>query len=309
MNQQFASLRMTGPIRLALLLLIGDLAWQAVKAGDREQLLAAEDDLIVSDTRAAQATLINGRVLANERVLTARLNPNGEAVRVKAIQIVANGDVHNARIPADRTDSLYGPAFTEAIETRINHLDRCCQLTDVQKQKLQLAGGLDRRNYLQQITNHEGTMANPAGQGNPIVIGANRPARFQSPDRLLGPETFFAKTAATVLTKEQRELLSQSQSSRQSIRMSLEEINRITKLDASQEKAVEEILSRFAARFSQLENDSVIRANSERLAMLYLLSLHSEEQLKPLLSADQWKQAKPALDSFRNLRPTLLELD
>lgn len=289
-----------------------------------QQTFAAEDDLVV-DEKAMVAPIPAPTLAVRGGVVVRQVD--GPVRIVHRIQVVQEPAVVNQlngvnepkpvrmvnRVVVQRPelvdwaqvrDQQLDNSFRAAMETAIDQLDRVCELTLVQRQKLRKAAFVDQRNYLQQINetqpaqvNRDGFLLNGAVmRRSPSVVPAN----------ILGPSSFFGKMSSSMLTDQQRNLLRESQRSRRSVHMALSDIKRVVQLDATQETAVTEFLIRAAGQFVMFEADNTIQANSERLALLYLLSVHSEQQLKPILSSTQWKQAQPALGKFRNHKPSIL---
>ena len=239
---------------------------------------------------------------------------NGGVIRVKlGVLVQGNGlgqdfnDVQFERkiFTNDGNAERGASRITRDLKSAIARIDQACQLTDAQKEKLDLAGRADRKRFLDRV---EG--AREFGRKWKVTTRTlqmeMQSLQRQAEDGLLGPDSFFAKTMPFVLTPQQ--LTACQHSGREAfVESMLTEIETKVELQPSQRESLAKLMREqvqgpvvfWASEGSNSDND--IREMRHRFALV------AEEKVKPLLNEVQWENLKPMLEYSRRFDGRVLD--
>ena len=189
---------------------------------------------------------------------------------------------------------------------RLDDLAESCGLTEVQRQKLQLAGRGDIHRLFDQIEALRRRFQTVKSDQNRIgeILQAMQPLQVAMRTNLFGETSLFAKTLRSTLTTDQVERIDTADRERRMFRyravvaLVVARIDDDLALRAEQRRRLEQLLldeTRPPAHFSQYD-PMVVMVQAARLP---------EEKLQPLFEAPQWKSLKKQLDQARGIEPFL----
>jgi len=187
------------------------------------------------------------------------------------------------------------------LERVIDKLDQVCQLTELQKQKLQLAGRADQEHFFDRV---DEVRLRSRGCKSAEFQSEIQNLQIKTVTGILGSDSFFAKSVRTTLIEEQLAKLNESRRSNRiaSIEKTLGDIDRFVKLNPSQRDALSQLLMDETPYSPEFENFGSLLGNSERVAMMYYLSQMAGERVRPILDPLQWETLQPHLQESRRYR-------
>jgi hypothetical protein len=248
------------------------------------QLFAAPDDQVVTEPAAA----------GNVRVAPQRVQAN-----VNFVQSVFPGAT-SADIGRQRLESR--------IALRLAEIDRVCQLSDAQKQKLRLAARGDLQRFLNEVDELRGkfeALKNDQ-QAMAQMWQEIRPLQLKQISGLTGEGSLLMKVLPTTLDRKQaasfQAVIDERRrfNYRSAIASSLTALEAAFVLRHSQREAIAKLLleeTRPPLTFGQ-HNHSVV---------MYRLASLPEEKVEPLLDERQWQVLREQFDQYRRMGPHLVE--
>ena len=198
-------------------------------------------------------------------------------------------------------------AIESKVNQKIRELDKKYDLTEAMRHKLELAARADKIRLYAEIDALKSKC--PASiedrdQLNTIRIEANDLRKKQL--LFLGPDSFFAKAANTILVDaprstnsvvQQKQVLSRHQAN---IEAAVRIVERKVNLRDPQRKALIKLLS-------QETQPSQVIGNFDDLVVQYELCRLPEAKLRPLFDEDQWPNVLLAIESVKGLKPLLTQ--
>jgi len=200
-----------------------------------------------------------------------------------------------------------GREWLEAsLRQKVDELARTCELSEVQKQKLNLAGEGDITRFESRLDElkakcQEGAL--PRDQWNDI-IQKTQPLRAELQRGLFGSGSLYWKTFSTVLRPEQAERWAQADRERRAYRYRARVELCVAQLDAvvglrdeQRQRLVQLILDKTHPPRNFGQND--------RFLVLVQMSRIPEEALKSVLDPIQWREVRRRLTNARQMKQLL----
>jgi hypothetical protein len=189
---------------------------------------------------------------------------------------------------------------------RLDDLAQSCELTESQRQKLQLAGRGDIHRLFDRIEELRRKFQTVKSDQNRIgeILQAMQPLQLTMRTGMFGESSLFAKALRSTLTTEQVERVETADRKRRTFRYRAVVAGVVARLDddvalrAAQRRQLEQLLldeTRPPANFSQYDS-MVVLVQAARLP---------EEKLKPLFDEPQWKVLKKQFEQARGIEPFL----
>jgi len=261
---------------------------------------AADDDVEIEEVSASSAEI----EIRRPRIV--RLAPVVRRLTKEESDAQQVAQFERAIFMKDYTAQRGRWTINSELDCVINRLDGLCQLTDSQKQKLQLAGRADRKHFFDRVDAARVT----SREGNTVESQAEiQMLQVKTVTGILGSDSFFAKSVRMTLTDEQLGKLDECRRSNRaaSIERTLGDVERIVKLEQSQRDAFIQLLLEEVPYPPDFENFGLLMGNSERMAMMYHLSQIADEKIKSFLDPVQWETLKPHLREFRTFKLYLIQ--
>lgn len=202
------------------------------------------------------------------------------------------------------------------VELQLADLDRVCQLSDAQKQKLQLAVRGDMQRFLSEAAllrrNFDALMKEQGNDPNAFNQVWQQVAQDMQPlrQRLMqglttAPTSLLMKMLPNTLTPQQQRDYEAVTSERQRFRYeaaiaaSLHQLEEIVSITETQREALTKLLLAMPAprRFSHYDP----------FVVLCRLAIMPRNKLEPLFAPEQWKTISVHLDQYRSHREAWLE--
>ena len=192
------------------------------------------------------------------------------------------------------------------IKNAIEHIDSVCQLNLPQLRKLELIAGAERNQLFEQVDllrRENRDARNPAAD----ISAKIELLRERASGRMLDSDSFFAKSLRLILSESQFTKLAEAAraQTQKTIDLVISDIENQIELTQLQREALTRLLSEYDPTNTNFGGNDLLRSNSDRLVMLYTLSLISEERVKPLLAPEQWKLLQPKLQPYRSFEQHL----
>lgn len=250
--------------------------------------LAAEDDVVVDEKVVIDENNVDeNNVFDNWRANGIRMSFNAETFERWIFG--GGGDAQRDRL-RNNAD----------LEMAINKLDRQHHLTDIQKEKLMLAGRGIRKRFFDRVEVARQTFV-AADDGQVLTDEDRREIQWLqslASASLFGPESLFSKTARTTLNEEQRAAIAAANHKRQSLHhrgmvaATVLTVERTVELRRPQRDALTKLL---------LEETPIptVRYDTDNKLMMYQFAGLAEAGVKPLLDDDQWQNLQSQLTEFR----------
>lgn len=275
---------------------------------------ATDDDVETIDVAAVPPPAARIRLIQ-------RQVDNNRLVELEAVQVVLanrNRDI----LETFGIDQRQRWKLNTESDLAIGYLDRICQLTDQQREKLTLAGRADRQRFFDR---YRIVAANWQGQNNQTPETRDELSILQNKfsTGLLDGESFFAKSLGHVLTADQ---LAHLETHRRETHLALankvlDGLTSTERLDESQRDALRQLMMITTPVPLDFGNtDELLQNRTERSSlddlfpshhlnlMRYQLALKSMERVKPLLRPIQWQEIRPQLIEYRRFEQNLLAL-
>lgn len=198
------------------------------------------------------------------------------------------------------------------IELQLAEIDRVCQLSEPQKQKLQLAARGDRQRLLSEAAMlrlkfeklMKGQKGNDPNAFNEVWQQMHeelQPLQMRMARGLtFDPKSLFMKVLPKTLTAEQQKAYDAVASERlrfryeASVASSLHQLDDVVVINEKQREGLTTVL---------LAMPPPKQSGQYNVYVIWMrLGMVPEEKLKPLFNADQWKTLKAHLDQFKNIR-------
>ncbi len=238
------------------------------------------------------------QVIGPERPLIVRRVVAPRGLIVEAPQFsrwVFGADAENAR-----------PAIDEAVERRLREIEIRYHLSDEKRQRLALAARTDKIQFLQRVDDLRRRFEASAGDPDQLALIQNEALQLAR-DRMtfLGPESFFAKLAKSILEGEsvlpQYAEIDDQQLARHlsNIEGAIRAVERQVPLQKPQRERLADLLSKAST-------PAKVFGDFDDILVKYQLAQLPDNQLKPLFSEAQWPKARQALDEFLEFGPSLV---
>ena len=221
----------------------------------------------------------------------------GQQVQVdnlgRAVAVAVEQGATNAR---KRMDS--------ALATEIELVDRTCSLTDAQKKKLRLAGRGDIHQFFSRVSELRPKLTSaPLNQQEYVKLMAElQPLRMTPQSTTFSESSLFHKTLRRVLTDEQRIRYRAFEREQQvkmveSVLMNWDRAANGVKLSADNRRKFVDVL---------VEHGHLPPARCPYIHYIVLLEAgRLEEQLKPLLTEENWGKLQTQITQARSVEPQL----
>jgi len=277
-------------------------------------VLATDDDVLVEPIEPGLAPAPKMRVLQLQV-------ENNIRVEMAAVQIVvANRDRDIMQVFGH--DQRERWRLNTESDLAVAYLDRTCQLTDPQREKLMLAGRADRQRFFDRLKTVAGYWN---GSDKQSVEAREELADLQNRllSGLLDSDSFFAKALGHVLTTDQ---LSKLEAHRTETNLALankvlDGLTLTERLDQVQREALLQLITTTTPAPLDFGNtDELLKKRTEKSSldelfpsqhlklMKYQLARKSMERVRPLLRQLQWQEVRPQLIEYRRFEPELLAL-
>jgi hypothetical protein len=187
---------------------------------------------------------------------------------------------------------------------RIDEVDRLCGLTDVQKQKLHLAGRGDVKRFFDRVEESKRKFASGQAGLNPNVWQELQPLQGELNAGLFGEESLYAKMVKRILTAEQSArydgLLRERRLARYraTIERFVAQVDKALGLTESQRRRYVEVL------LSDTPPPRTFGLGDYWYLMLQSAAL-PEGKLKPIFDVPQWRLLSRQLQQARGMEPWL----
>ena len=187
------------------------------------------------------------------------------------------------------------------LKSTIADIDRICQLTGPQKQKLEMIGERDQANLVNRIIDAR------RGQIVHLEIGFDQKPL---PDRAgLCSNSFFTKSLPSTLSENQIRKLREFRRVQLSdcTAATIKDLRKFVVVLISDEQAVRliDLLIEFNLYTFPFDAEEIPPSLTERYLILYQLSAQADEKVKPLFAAEQWQKLEPRLHKFRSFESQL----
>lgn len=264
-----------------------------------------------------QATIVLiGTVLrADDDIIVAPAPPNTERIQARPVKAIVLGirkpqtkeeldrffanKYLKASTNEEECRQEFKQKFQSELEDVISFLDRLCHLSERQKQNLLLAGQSDQKHFFNQYTiaRAEFRIDRSSTEEEAALIES---LREQLVAGLHCNGSFFEKYVHRTLSEEQLEKLSQRRRSNRvySIDRAISYVEGIVELRASQREALAALMLNEIPYSADFHNSGPLLGNSERMALMYQLSLIGEQKVRPFLDPEQWKRLEAQLPEF-----------
>ncbi len=317
--------RTVRPISLALLLPLLMVTPSSAQVPAKEKrALVEEDEMRVEEAEVRVEVQVQEAELRQKE---ARARVQAAQLRVQAVRIAAQAEALD-----DAVEELVAqPAFMFADENfdqwlyrdlqnsagarsrldallvvRLEDVVQACRLTEVQRQKLQLAGRGDIKRFFDRVEELRRKFQLVKTDQNRIgeILQEIQPLQVNFQTGPFGDASIFAKTLNTTLTSEQREGYESAGRERRKFRYQACVELLVTKLDealvmrAAQRRKFEQILleeTRPPVRFGPYDQQ-VVMLQAGRIA---------EDKLRPLFDERQWQVLTRQFQKVRELEPFL----
>ncbi len=196
-----------------------------------------------------------------------------------------------------------GPEWIEAsLKQRVDEIVRICRLTDVQKEKLTLAGKGDIQHFESRVDELRAKCKSGKIQADQYnqLYQSSQPLRAALQQGLFGGGSLFHKTLLTTLRPEQTALCEQTDRDRRTFRYRARVELLVAQLDAilglrdeQRRQLVDLILNK--------TRPPRVFGQSDRFLVLVQMSHLPEESMKPLLDPGQWRELQKQLANAQRM--------
>jgi hypothetical protein len=191
------------------------------------------------------------------------------------------------------------------LDLALQSVDRVCQLTAWQKEKLAFAGRADRKRFFDRVEALRPAVAWGAAIGQKENQEIQQ-LRAMEACGLLGPESFFAKSVRSMLTLEQAEKYDHDRRVTIAHLISPLEIKNI-KLRPEQRDAILRPIYEDESCLIAYGSARMAIHRAHRLWLIHRLSLLTDEKIKELFDVEQWERLQPRLHRRPVIRQLLVE--
>lgn len=273
--------------------------------------LASDDDASVDDVEIRIAPGPQMRLIQ----LQVRANLRAEAAAKRAV--LANRDLDILQLFGH--DQRERWRLNTESDLAIAYLDRICQLTEPQREKLTLAGRADRQRFFERLkmvaTDWRGA-GNQSDESKDVL--ADVQSRLSS--GLLDGDSFFAKSLGHILTADQlTNLDTHRRATHQAVANKvLDSLRLKERLDQPQRHALRRLMTTTTPVPVDFGNtDELLKTHTEKSSlddlfpsqhlklMKYQLAQKSMQHVKSLLRPNQWQELQPQLIEFGRFEPEL----
>lgn len=195
------------------------------------------------------------------------------------------------------------------LQSAIDDIDRVCHLTERQKHKLELIGKRDHARILKQ------SEPNPDNVQVQQVVNQdqlNQLLRLRQPENgrvkpRLSPDSFFVKSLPQVLTEDQIGRLKEYRRTQlgKSAAAVVSDIDGMVTLTEEQRASIEDKLIEYNLYNLPIGEQKLLASHPVKLLMLYQLSQHVDDDIKTLLTDDQWRKIVVKLKKFASFEAEL----
>ncbi len=258
-------------------------------------LFAADDDQIIEPNFVPKTGPVVGAV-------PLMLQRNQPIAVVNRPRLVSDEDEFVHLLSSGGDSRALEQRFDITRTQAIDALSEFCLLTDGQKQKLDLAGQIDQRRFLNRIDAALKKMQADARQDENTLKEIQW---LQSRVRhgIFGYGSFFVKSLRTTLDHEQ---LFQLDDRRSQIfskkRNPLRDIEAIVAMEEEQKNALLHLMLDETPYDPALWTSETLAANYERMTMLYFFSCAEKEKIKSTVGDAAWLKLQPHLEEFQGFK-------
>lgn len=256
----------------------------------RLQVLADDEDDIAPVAAAADR-----RIVISERQFDLMAFGRGQRIAgVQAIQIDEQ--------TASETEAR--KRLNSQLSSQVQAMDRLYSLSDAQKKKLQLAGKGDIHQHFSRLFEMRLKVTAAPLQREQFVelMKELQPIQNVMQEHIFGEESLFQKTLRNILTEEQR--VRHRSIEREQQRKIIEGVMLDWDRTADRFKLWGEPRKQFIELLVPHLHVPV-SAGSYSHQLVFLEAWRLREQVKPLLTADEWKKFEWQVERAKEMRPTL----
>ncbi|MDZ4820194.1 MAG: hypothetical protein SGJ20_14595 [Planctomycetota bacterium] len=253
-------------------------------------LPAAQDDIVVE---GALATNVN----EHQQLMQMRMMNQGEFNAAQHIDSWVFQNVGNATMARMR--------FNAQLSLQLDEIQRVCNISAAQKEKLQLAARGDMARLFDEVAAlHQKFSGTIDQQKINEVHQATQPLQKKVMTGIFGSDSFFAKTVKVTLTPQQAEKMKSIGEERRrfaysaSIDTALAILSNVVAMDEKQHTTLKKLLL-------EETEPSLRRSQYDFQLIMFRLSKLDEAKVKSLFNEVQWKALKQQLDSHRGYESML----
>lgn len=207
---------------------------------------------------------------------------------------------------AKRPKVLNEETLKGRLSSTIQDINRVCQLTDQQMQKLEMVGERDQAEWMKHKSAPDqvnGIRVLRVVRYDEEQINASNKMRLAG----LTADSFFVKSIPSILTDPQIVRLKEFRRTQLSkcTAAAIKDLRKFGSISDEQAEQLEQILIDSNLNTFPFGKDVIEPSLAERNLMLYQLSLVAEEKVKPILTAEQWIHLEPRLVKFRSFEKPL----
>ncbi len=193
-------------------------------------------------------------------------------------------------------------------EQAINALDRVVRLTNTQKRKLDLAGQIDCRRFLNRVKAASQNFRNPVHRTNESQKEMMR-LRAKTDSGVLSSDSFFIKSISVILDSSQMVLLNERKRSIHHglIKKSLRDFEARLTLSERQRESLTQIMLDEIPYDPTSENGELLVSRSEQMMMMYRLSCIADEKIESLFAPAQWHKVQPLIKECYHYKEYLVD--
>lgn len=266
---------------------------------------AADDDIVVDgitvETNAA-AIVLNGALNQQQQlqlIQKQQLQLRAVQIREDWVKRESDAQLEQFIFAKDMSAQRGRWKMNGELVAAINTIERVCQITAAQKQKLMLAGRADRKHFFDRLD----AIQKQRRSANGLTQEMREEAialRKTADAGLLGSNSFFAKAIPTTLTGEQLEEC-QRVHRLVLVESTVAAIENEVRLQPWQRQALVKLMCNEIAMESVFWDSDWSYRSFQMKTMLHQVALVADEKVKPLLNDIQWKNLVAMIAVHRGL--------